>query len=117
MSVMKTIAAILLAANLTACNPFAPDPKGWYIKSIKGDTLTLHHEHKTFVVKCKGVMFKGNNKLITPCAYLAQYVGKTKSDGTGVNEIQRVVDITYYTDRHGEEGTHEIYEIIEETAQ
>jgi hypothetical protein len=117
MNVSKAALAVLLAADLAACNPFSPDPKGWYVKSAKGDTVVLYHEHKTFKVKCKGTLFRGNDKLFASCFYLALNVGKTKEDGTGVGQIKYLGNVTFYIDMHGEEGTHEIYEVIEETAQ
>jgi hypothetical protein len=113
------VSALLLASTLAACNPFAPDPKDWYVKSVKGDTITLYHQRKIFVARCKGIMYRGTTKLITPCGYLVQHVGGTRSDGTGLSQIQHLGmgDITYYTDKDGEDGTHEVYEVVEETAQ
>jgi hypothetical protein len=112
-------AAAVAMLFMLACNPFGADPKDWYVKSVKGDTLTLYHDHKICVVKCKGTKFNGSDKLYPGCAYLPQHVGGARENGTGAEQVQQAGagDITYYTDRNGENGTHEIYEVMEETAQ
>jgi hypothetical protein len=110
------LAGLLLVMSLSACSSFGPNPKNWYVKSVKGDTLTLYHDHKIVVVKCKGTKYKDSDKLNPSCGYLSQHVGGTREDGTGIEQVQ-LGDITYYTDRGGENGTHEVYEVLEETAQ
>jgi hypothetical protein len=115
---LHAVAAVAMLF-VSACNPFGADPKDWYVKSVKGDTLTLYHEHRIFVVKCKGTEFNGSDKLYPGCPYLSQHVGGIREDGTGAEQVQRagMGDIMYYTDSKGENGTHEIYEVMEETAQ
>ena len=117
---VASVALLMLACNPSGPNPKDwPNPRDWYLKSVKGDTLTLYHEHKIFVVRCKGKMFNGSDKLYPGCPYLSQHVGGIREDGTGAEQVQRagMGDIMYYTDSKGENGTHEIYEVMEETAQ
>ena len=113
------ITALAFVFALSGCR----HQNDWYLKSVKGDTITLYHAGKVLAARCKGEMYAGAKDLIkSECGYLTQHVGSTFADGDGFEQISRLgASIIYWRDpEHGTDRintSYEVWEVIEEAVQ
>jgi hypothetical protein len=115
--VRKSYLLLIGIVALAACSVISGD--GWYIRSKKTekdtDYLTLEHNHKTYVVKCKGLVTGKDFIQTGSCGYLTQHVGDHLSNGAGWQNVEQMSgSLNYYTERTGIMGTYEVWDIMEE---
>jgi hypothetical protein len=108
--------AILSCVLVFGCKGSNQD---WYLKSMKGNRITLRHDGKTFVAECEGEAYQtGPDKLLkTDCGYLTQYIGQTILGGDENHQVSRFGgDIIYWrSDKSENRRAYEVWKIVEET--
>ena len=59
----------------------------WYVKATKDNTVTLYHDNKVFVARCKGGFAFLSEQGLIACPDLVEHVGETLPNGKQNQQI------------------------------